>query len=91
MVVRILDTYELRPMDSLNWQLWMLSKGKDGNYKWKSTGRYYQNFASALKDVYERELRFLEGTYDLPQAIKRAQAVERQILEAVKDVKVIRQ
>ncbi|WP_165170655.1 hypothetical protein [Adlercreutzia sp. ZJ242] len=83
MIIRILEKYELRPMDAHNWQLWRLAKDKDGNPKWQPMGRYYQSLSQVLKSVYERELRVAEGTYDLPRAIKQAQAVERRLLAAV--------
>ncbi len=86
MNVRILDRYELRPIDALNWQLWELRGGRDGGAaKWSPAGRYYQTLSQALRAVYERELRAFEDTCDLPRAIKEAQAIERRLLAAAEE------
>ena len=55
MDIRITDGYELRPIDSLNWQLFELREvnKKDGSksVEWVATGNYFSRLDGAVEFV----------------------------------------
>lgn len=69
MIVEICDGWELRPHDSLNWQLWQrttvpetaitVKNGTAGNIVWKPFGRFYQqhSFDVAIDFVADYKIR----------------------------------
>lgn len=77
--IRLNDRWEIRAYDSMNWQT-LEFKPQSG--KWKPTGNYFQNIASACRWVWERELKD-GGDMDIAGLIERMESVKDEITKAV--------
>ena len=89
----VIGDYKLKRHNQYCWELfeWRAARphhmngGVEGEPKWMTTGRYPSTLALALQDVYELELKFEPGVYELKDALAAAKRIERSIERAAKD------
>lgn len=67
--------WQLRPVDSLNWQLWhyhAMTTGKDkGTAKWAPCGKFYSysTLDNALLYAADCDIKAMDGTVDFPEYV----------------------
>lgn len=86
-VIVIDETYELRRLDDMNWQLYKLSERRDGTQAMLPQGKYFHTLSEALRRVYELEIGNTGTRMSLEEAIKEAQRISNRLLKVKGDLK----
>jgi len=89
--IRVLETYEVRRMDSLNWRVWQYKVLKGGERKgesdWVPLDSYHGTLASAIEWIAKNAPKELHADVetDLKGAIELIREIERDMAEHARE------